>query len=150
VLSRPTTDQTIDGVLRDLESIVLPAVHAEPARVAIQMMQQVLRGASVRAAHEIAWMHEEIDDIAAATAPLSADPAVAEAREALAEADARSLHLHDVQHRYHLAGDLLGAAVEVAYASGDQGAIEALRAVLQRRSDHEMQIIGQLDLVGRG
>ena len=40
--------------------------------------------------------------------------------------------------------------MEAAYAAGDQEGIDALRAVLQARSDREMQIIGQLDLVGRG
>jgi hypothetical protein len=52
--------------------------------------------------------------------------------------------------RYSLAGDVLGCAMEAAYAAGDEEGIEALRAVLRARSDREMQIIGQLDLVGRG
>jgi hypothetical protein len=144
--------------VRDLTDTVLAALTDEPARVAVQMMQQLLRGAAVRAAHEIAWMHEEIDDIittvdalAGADAPAGADAdPLAAARTVLDELDASSLHLADVQQRYDRAGEVLSCAIEAAYVSGDTDAIEKLRAVLQRRSEHEMAIIGQFDLVGRG
>ena len=150
MLSRPTTDQVLEGILRDLRDRVLPHVDDEPAKVAAQMMEQLLRGAAVRAAHEIAWMHEEMAEIEAASKRFEADRAVGGALAELRGADASSLHLADVVARYSLAGDVLGCAMEAAYAAGDQEGIEALRAVLQARSDREMQIIGQLDLVGRG
>ena len=150
MLSRPTTDQVLTGVMRGLDEIVLPAVTEEPARIALQMIQQLLRGAAVRAAHEIAWMHEEIADIVAAAEPLGDDPAVAAALADLAAPGDDSLHLDDVQRRYSRAGEVLSSAVEAAYAAGEPTLIAALQDVLQRRSDHEMQIVGQLDLVGRG
>lgn len=150
MLSVPTTDHAITGIIDDLDAVVLPALRDEPARLAVQMMQQILRGAAVRAAHEIAWMHEEIAEISAASNRLVDDPAVAEARRALDGQAATSLHLADMQARYALASDVLSCSIEAAYAAGDASAIAELHAVLQRRSDHEMQIVGQLDLVGRG
>jgi hypothetical protein len=150
VFTRPTTDQVLEGVLRELQETVLPHVEDEPARVALQMMAQLLRSAAVRAAHEIAWMHEEIAEITEAAAPLASDAATGAALAELAATDASSLHLADVVERYSLAGDVLGCAVEAAYGLGDQELIDALRAVLEARSAREMQIVGQLDLVGRG
>jgi hypothetical protein len=150
VFTRPTTDQVLEGVLRELQETVLPRVEDEPARVALQMMAQLLRGAAVRAAHEIAWMHEEIAEITEAAAPLASDAATGAALAELAATDASSLHLADVVERYSLAGDVLGCAVEAAYGLGNQELIDALRAVLEARSAREMQIVGQLDLVGRG
>ena len=150
MLSQPTTDQLLYGIQSDLATTVIPALPEGPAKVMAQMMHQIIRGAAVRAAHEIAWMHEEIAEIEAAASRYDADPAVAAARGELAAADATSLHLADVQQRYSLAGEVLSCAFEVAYREGDAAGIEDLRAVLQRRSDREMQIIGTLDLVGRG
>ncbi len=150
MLSRPTTDQVLEGIERDLHDLVLPHLEHEPSKVAVQMIEQLVRGAAVRAAHEIAWMHDEIAEIVAASKRFEADPAVGAAMAELRGADASSLHLADVVERYSLAGDVLGCAMEAAYAAGDQEGIDALRGVLQARSDREMQIIGQLDLVGRG
>ena len=150
MLSRPTTDQVLEGIVRDLRDRVLPHVDDEPAKVAAQMMEQLLRGAAVRAAHEIAWMHEEMAEIVAASTRFEADPAVG---AALAELRGRG-RLEPPPGRRGGAvlagGRRAGCAMEAAYAAGDREGIEALRAVLQARSDREMQIIGQLDLVGRG
>lgn len=150
MLTRPTTDRLLDGIRNDLATTVIPALPEGPAKVMAQMMEQLIRGAAVRAAHEIAWMHEEIAEIEAASTRFEADPAVAAARAELAAADATSLHLADVQRRYSLAGEVLSCAVEAAYREGDAEGIDQLRAVLQARSDREMQVVGVLDLVGRG
>ena len=149
MLSRPTTDQAISGVIRSLDEIVLPVLSDEPARVAVQMAQQILRGCAVRAAHEIAWMHEEIAAIRAVAADAD-DADVVTALAALDELDAAALDLDDVQARYDRAGDVLSAVVDAAYAAGDEALIAAARALLETRSAHEMEIVGQLDLVGRG
>jgi hypothetical protein len=45
---------------------------------------------------------------------------------------------------------VLSNEVEAAFASGDQTRIDAAKAVLDTRSAVEMQILGALDLVGRG
>lgn len=150
MLTQPTTDHVITGVLRSLDETVLPAITDEPARVAVQMIHQILRGAAARAAHEVAWMEEEIAAIRAAAAPLAGDQRVAEALGELDALDPASLHLADVQTRYDRAGEVLSRTFEAAYAAGDESAIASAREVLQLRGAHEMEIVGQLDLVGRG
>lgn len=150
MLSKPTTDHVIDGVVRSLDEIVLPTITDEPARVAVQMIQQILRGAAVRAGHEIAWMHEEIAGIRSVAASFADAPAVAAALTALDQLDDTRLELADVQARYDRAGEVLSCTVEAAYAAGDDDAIASTRQLLEQRSAHEMAIVGQLDLVGRG
>jgi len=149
VLSRPTTDQVLRQVASDLADLVLPHVDGEPARVAVQMMTQLLAGCAQRAAHELAWMHDEMAAIEAAVGDID-DDATQAALAAFRDAPAASLHLDDVAHRYHLASDALGAAVEHAYRVGDRVRSERLRDLLAARSATEMTIIGRLDLVGRG
>lgn len=150
MLARPTTDQVIDGVVASLTRDVLPVLTDESARVAVQMMQQLLRSAAVRAAHEIAWMAEEIAIIRDAAAAFADDPGVAEALVAVDQVDPASLHLDDAQARYDRAGEVLSRLVEVAYERGTAAERASVVALLDARSAHEMAIIGQLDLVGRG
>ena len=149
MLARPTTDQVLDGIVASLTDDVLPAIDDEPARVAVQMIRQLARSAAVRAAHEVAWMHEEIDAVRA-VATARTEPAVAEALAALDALDATSLHLADVQRRYDAAGEVLSRLAEAAFAGGTAEDRAAVRELLAARSAHEMAIVGQLDLVGRG
>jgi hypothetical protein len=135
VITRPTTEQVILGIVRDLNEVVLPTVHDEPAKVALGMISQLLSGCAARAAHEIAWMHEEIAAIDDATGH---ETAVA------------SLHLEDVCAAYHDASLALSEAIEAAYAANDRARAASLRELLLARSGHEMAIVGALDLVGRG
>lgn len=147
--SRPTTEQILLGVARDLEEQVLPHVSDEPARVALGMIGQLLRGCAVRSAHEIAWAEDEAAQIAAAVEGMD-DPDVVAARAALAAAPAATLHLEDVLDHYHRASLVLSAGLEAAYRSSAAARIDSLRAVLEARTAREQQIIGVLDLVGRG
>jgi hypothetical protein len=149
MLARPTTDQVLDGIVASLTDDVLPAIQDEPARVAVQMIVQLARSAAVRSAHEIAWMHEEIDAVRAA-GTASTDAPVGEAVAALDEIDFTSLHLADVQRRYDAAGEVLSRLAEAAFADGTAHDRAAVRELLAARSAHEMAIVGQLDLVGRG
>jgi len=137
MFSRPTTEQVLRGIVDDLNATVLPALPDGPARVAVGMMTQLLTGCAQRAAHEIAWMHEEIEAIEGAVGHVDG-------------AHGESLHLDDVVQRYHAASHALAAAVDAAYASHDAARIEQLRRLLEDRNAHEMQIVGALDLVGRG
>lgn len=114
------------------------------------MMQQLLRSAAVRAAHEIAWMAEAVAAIRDAAAAFADDAAVAEALGALDDADRGSLHVADAQARYDRAGEVLSRCVEAAYARGTPADREQVVALLAVRSEHEMAIVGQLALVGRG
>ena len=59
MLSRPTTEQIIMDCRRELLETIDPAVSAPQVKVVIQMLENVLRNAAVRSAHEIAWMHSE-------------------------------------------------------------------------------------------
>ncbi|MFM7537032.1 MAG: hypothetical protein ACKO91_14730 [Acidimicrobiales bacterium] len=147
---RPSTDQIIEGACRELDEQVLPLLAAgSPASVLVQQMVQLLRGCAVRAAHEIAWMHEETAAIVEAVAGID-DDATAAALAAYHAAPAGGLHLDEVAHRYDLASQALGAAVEAAYRTGDVAQQEALRALLRARSANEMAVVGALELVGRG
>ena len=133
MLARPTTDQVLDGIVASLTDDVLPAIQDEPARVAVQMIQQLARGAAVRAA-----------------GTASTDAPVGEAVAALDEIDFTSLHLADVQRRYDAAGEVLSRLAVAAFADGTAHDRAAVRELLAARSAHEMAIVGQLDLVGRG
>ena len=59
MISRPTTDQLILECRRELLEVVLPDVNTEHVRVTVQMLENILRNAATRSAHEIAWMREE-------------------------------------------------------------------------------------------
>ena len=137
MLTRPTTEQILRNIVDELQATVAPALPDGPAKVAVGMMTQLLQGCAVRAAHEIGWMHEEIAAIEAQVGPV-------------AGAHGDGLHLDDVLPRYHAAGEALAAAVEAAYAAGDTARVEALRQLLEARNAHEMQVVGALELVGRG
>jgi hypothetical protein len=41
VLSRPTTDQVLEGVVADLHALVLPKLDDEPARVAVPRLMML-------------------------------------------------------------------------------------------------------------
>jgi hypothetical protein len=61
MFSRPTTDQVILDCRNELLNAVDSAVSDPTVKITIQMLENVLRNVAERAAHEIAWMHEETD-----------------------------------------------------------------------------------------
>ena len=65
MIAKPTTEQILNDCSRELMEVVLPAVTDETVQVTVFMMDLVLRNAAVRAAHEIAWMTEEIAELEA-------------------------------------------------------------------------------------
>ena len=65
MLSRPTTEQILLDCRAELLATIEPAVADGPAKVAVQMLENVLRNCAARAAHEIAWMHEESEAMVA-------------------------------------------------------------------------------------
>lgn len=148
MFSRPTTDAVLRGIVNDLNEQIKPALHDDAASVALGMIVQILQGCAARAAHEIAWMHEEIADIVAALDGVG-DPAVRVALAVLAAAPA-GLELATVIVRYDLASRALSAGIEGAYERGDAELVERLRLLLEQRNAHEMNIVGALALVGRG
>ena len=136
MLSQPTTDKILLAIADDLNSVVLPAVTDEPAKVLLGQIDQLLRRLSRRTASEIDWMIAEIklinDAIGRETADLS------------------SYLLTDVASAYSEASGALGEAIDEAFSEGDTQQIAVLRQLLLDRIAKEQEILGQLDLVGRG
>lgn len=153
MLSRPTTEQILLDVRRELLETIDPAVSAPQVKVVIQMLENVLRNTAARAAHEIAWMHEEGAAAVSFARSVHGALGVAAIDEALAAYDTGrtdSLHLDDVCATYDLAGDCLSAALDAAMAAGDAALVTDGRALLQIRLDHELAIMGEWGFVGRG
>lgn len=153
MLSRPTTEQIILDCRNELLNTIDPAVSAEPVKIAIQMLENVLRNCATRAAHEIAWMRDETEQMVAfATKVAASDYAtsgVTAALEAYAAGRSDSLHLDDVAATYHLAGNCLSAAIDAVMAAGDDALHLEARAILNTRLEHENQIMGEWSFVGR-
>jgi len=136
VLSRPTTDQVLVVIADELQSTVAPVVTDESGIVLLGLVDQTLRRLARRAAHEIGWM---IEETAAIDTALGRSPDPAE-----------SHHLNDVIERYSAASEALGDAIEAAFDAGDRARVTELKALLMQRVANEQEILGQLDLVGRG
>lgn len=136
MLTQPTTDKILLAIANDLNAIVLPAVEDEQAKVLLGQIDQLLRRLSRRSATEIAWMTEEINAI----------------NEVLGREDREvtSLLLADVAAEYSEASGALGDAIDEAFAANDEDMIKKLKNLLSLRIEKEQEILGQLDLVGRG
>ena len=146
--SSPTTTQILEGLRIELREAVLPEVAAAPARVAIEMLDNVLSNLATRSAHEIAWMRDESVQIEALADGVS-DSAVTAALAEYRALDRESLHLEDVAVAYDRAGEVLSCVLEYALASGDRAALDAARGVLRLRSQREMTILGEWNMAGR-
>jgi hypothetical protein len=136
MLSQPTTDKILLAIADDLNSVVLPAVTDEPAKVLLGQIDQLLRRLSRRTASEIDWMITEIKLI---------NDAIGRETE-----DLSSYLLTDVASAYSEASGALGEAIDEAFSEGDTQQIAVLRQLLVDRIAKEQEILGQLDLVGRG
>jgi hypothetical protein len=137
---------------------VLPALTDETAQVSVIMVETVLRNAAVRAAHEVAWMREEIAEIesyaqaVAEQAPVSASPradSLGAALKALADAPRDSLHLDDVVETYCRAGNALSAALETAVAGSLTGLVRRGEEILDTRDGHETEVMAGWTPTGR-
>ncbi len=136
MLTQPTTDKILLAIADDLNAIVLPAVADEQAKVLLGQIDQLLRRLSRRSATEIAWMVEEIHAI----------------NETLGRKgkEVTNLLLADVAEQYSEASGALGDAIDEAFANNDEAMIGKLKNLLSLRIEKEQEILGQLDLVGRG
>jgi hypothetical protein len=116
MMVRPTTEQLLLDCCKELMQGVLPAVSDQTAVVRIFMIEQVLRNAAVRCAHEIAWMDEEIpviDSYARAVLQVAPREELVALLRRLNEAET-GLDLDVVVERYCRAGEVLAAALEIA------------------------------------
>jgi len=136
MLTQPTTDKILLAIADDLNSVVLPSVTDEPAKVLLGQIDQLLRRLSRRTGSEINWMIEEIKKINAA---IGRD-----------NSEISSYLLSDIAAAYSEASGALGDAIDQAFEEGDSEQIDTLREVLVDRIAVEQEILGQLDLVGRG
>lgn len=157
MISLPTTDQIILDCRRELLETVLPAVSDPAVAVCIQMMENVLRNTATRAAHEIAWMRDEAEEMKRYARAVAADLAgdamggeVASAIEAAEAADSGSLHLADIVTAYSAAGEAFSCALEQAVAAGAAVHIESGVDMLRRRTEREQEIKGDWAMIGRG
>ena len=153
MLSRPTTQQILLDCREELLHTLGPALAPGAARIAMEMMENVLRNCAARAAHEIAWMREEGDAMLEFAAHVSAAPCggaeVSAALEAHATRATDSLHLDAVTDAYGLASACFEAALDAAMAAGDANLTASGRAILDVRLGHEMEIMGEWTMVGR-
>ena len=136
MLTQPTTDKILLAIADDLNSVVLPSVTDEPAKVLLGQIDQLLRRLSRRTGSEINWMIEEIKKINTA---IGRD-----------NTEVGSYLLSDIAAAYSEASGALGDAIDQAFEEGDSEQLDTLREVLVDRIAKEQEILGQLDLVGRG
>ena len=61
--SKPTTEQILNDLAREVKESFLPTVSDPTQKVNFEMMEQLLRACAKRSAHEIAWMKTEADEI---------------------------------------------------------------------------------------
>jgi hypothetical protein len=153
MITRPTSAQLIDEVRRELSSNVAPQLTDPQAQGSLQMVDHILRTLSVRAEHEIEWMLEEIDDISSVVgrfaASADAPRSVKEALDALEASASGSRSLSDVTTRYALASEALSRAIEATVATPGPMR-DPVNALLDRRLEHETDVIGEFQLVARG
>ncbi len=154
MITRPTTAQIILDCRRELLEVIGPEVKSDAGKVSVQMLENVLRNAATRSAHEIAWMRDETSAMETfARDTLAAAPAgsvIAAALVALEAGPRESLHLDDVVAVYSLAGEAFSCAVEAALVGGHVVLAERGAALLAARSATEVQIMGEWGFVGRG
>ena len=136
MLTQPTTDKILLAIADDLNSVVLPSVTDEPAKVLLGQIDQLLRRLSRRTGSEINWMIVEIKKINTA---IGRD-----------NTEVGSYLLSDIAAAYSEASGALGDAIDQAFEEGDSEQLDTLREVLVDRIAVEQEILGQLDLVGRG
>jgi hypothetical protein len=153
MITRPTSAQLIDQVRRELAEDVAPKVADPQTLGSLQMIDHILRTLSVRAEHEIEWMLDEIDDIERVAGRVADElpdaGAVGEALDALRTSAYGSRSTNDVTERYALASEALSRAVEATVAT--PGPLrDEVSTLLDRRLQHETDVIGEFQLVARG
>jgi flagellar biosynthesis component FlhA len=152
MMSRPSTQRLIEVIRQELGDNIAPKLADDGSALAsLQMVDHVLETLARRAAHEVAWMTEEIQALQAlgehVVAAMGSNCRTAEAVAALQAVDSASLHVDDVAERYSLASEILSCAIEeLPEDSPIRGQAEA---ALDARLAREVSIIGEFQLVGR-
>ncbi|HEX6393855.1 MAG TPA: hypothetical protein VFZ97_10450 [Acidimicrobiales bacterium] len=151
MITQPTTARLIEVVRKELSEHVTPAVTDPQLQTSLQMIDHILSTLAVRAQHEIAWMVEETKMLRRLGRDIvAAHPEASAVATALAEAEAQnqeSLHYDDVARRYGLASEILSSAYE--HTPNDSPLRPQIEEAFDHRLGHELEIIGQFQLVGR-
>lgn len=154
MLSKPTTPQVLLDCRRELLETIDPAVSDPNVKIAIQMLENVLRNCAERSAHEIAWMREESDLMVAfardVKSTVGSTPEIDAALAAYETGDNTTLHLEAVSDSYSRAGECLSVAMEKVFAAGHTELHLRGRDILALRLAHEDAIKGEWAFVGRG
>jgi hypothetical protein len=124
MIAGPSTERILLDCAKELKDGVLPLVAGDDTGTArVAMLEQVLRNAAARTAHEIAWMREEsgalLDYARNVHDSIPNAPALADALEH-AHAATDSLHLDDVIDAYRRASEALSCAIEASIAASSE------------------------------
>jgi hypothetical protein len=151
VITQPTTARLIDVVRTELIHQIAPNVDNPQAQASLQMIDHILSTIAVRAEHEIAWMVEEVDALCALGQEIVAahpnSTSVAAALVAVDDTVGSSLHYRDVSERYSRASELLSLAYETT--PHDSPLRPQVETLFDLRLEHEVDIMGEFQLVGR-
>lgn len=151
MITQPTTARLIEVVRQALSDQVGPAVTDPQVQTSLQMIDHILSTLATRAGHEIAWMVEETGALCQLGRDVVAThPDASQVASALAQAeaaDSESLHYDDVAKRYSLASEILSSAYEQTLP--DSPLRTQIETALDHRLEHEIDIIGEFQLVGR-
>lgn len=150
--ARPTTEQILLDCCRELMEDVVPTLTDETTIVRVAMIEQVLRNAAARSAHEIDWMIEELPVLEGyGRAVLAAAPNddLAAALRAVEEGPEAGLGLDVVTDRYARAGNLFAAALETAVSSGLTDLQAEGERLLDARLTREQQVMAGWSPTGR-
>lgn len=153
MIARPTTERLILECCRHLIDDVAPHVADEAASEQLVMLETILRNAAVRAAHEIAWMTDEIESVAVlcADAPSVLAPDDARAIQDVApRLEPASQHLSDVVESYAAASTALAIVLS---ADVDRAGVAEIRAraqeIIDVRLEREAIVMGMFEPTGR-
>ncbi|MEM8905394.1 MAG: hypothetical protein AAGF02_16955 [Actinomycetota bacterium] len=154
MIPRPTIAQLLRDCRREITESLVPELSTDTAKVAAEQLDIILEQCAVRADHEIAWMREEIDAMAAYATDVTAALGDDATQRALADATANrdeSLHVEDVGRDYHRTSEAFSCALEASVAAKDDD-LEArgLELLLRYRKERQLELMANWRLVGRG
>ncbi len=150
--SKPTTEQILNDLAREVKESFLPTVSDPTQKVNFEMMEQLLRACAKRSAHEIAWMKTEADEIEKLTIEIlesQNQPQLSETLEKYQTQKNESLHLVDQVENYDLAGKLLEELIVTVFDIENKNFSTRLNELIRLRGDHENELINDFYFPGR-
>jgi hypothetical protein len=154
MMTLPSSSQLLSVIRAELAE-TLTGLSDDPRVInCLGMVDSMLATIAVRCDHEIGWMVSEIAEIEQVAEHLIAaghdpDGRIANGLQHLRGRDRTDFQTACVRADYHLASTVLADCTEVAVTVGGEPR-RRIEAVLATRLEHEQQIRGALELVGRG